>query len=231
MLYYVLGAIASHHLLEPRIAHDPGVTESPWDRFASSYGRQLFLERAALRAHLDLLRIRRDERLLDVATGPGVMLAELARRDERPHAAVGVDSSAEMLRHAPPLPAGWSLEQADATRLPYADESFDVVVSSYLLHVIKEAERRAAVAEMARVVRPGGRVGTITVAPPRSTWMTVLTAPLRARAQRSGGRFCGLRPLDPSADLEAAGLRIVAQTRSFRGYPSLCMVSERASRA
>ncbi|MDQ3760079.1 MAG: class I SAM-dependent methyltransferase [Actinomycetota bacterium] len=207
------------------------MTESPWDRFASSYARQVFLERAALRALLDLLRIRRDERLLDVATGPGVLLAELARREVRPHAAVGVDSSVEMLGHAPPLPVGWSLEQGDAACLPYPDESFDVVVAGYLLHVMDESERRAAVAEMARVVRSGGRVGTITITPPRSPWMTALTAPLRAHARRSEGRLRGFRSLDPSVELEAAGLRIVAQARSFRGYPSLCIVSERDSTA
>ena len=83
------------------------------------------------------------------------------------------------------------------------------------------------IAEIARVLRPGGRVGTITVAPPSSLPGRVLAAPLIAAALRSDGSLASLRPLDPRPELEAAGFAVVATRRTLLGYPSLCVVAER----
>lgn len=192
-----------------------------WDEMAASYGRQLWLERRALRLLLELLEPRSHERLLDVATGPAPFLAELALRPDRPVEAVGIDSSPAMLERAPELPAGWRLEVADATALPFDDGSFDFVTASYLLHVMDPAERRTAIAEIARVLRPGGRIGTITVAPPRNPVTRALTAPLRAAAERSNGRLRGMRSHDPAPELAAAGLAEANRRTTLAGYPSL----------
>ena len=197
-----------------------------WDRFASGYSGQLYLERRAVDKLLDLLDVGSDERLLDVATGPAVVLDQLARRELRPEEAVGIDASREMLRRAPELPLGWVLQEGDARRLPFADGTFDVVSASYLLHVLDAADRRAVVAEVARVLRPGGRVGTLTVAPPLSAPARALTAPLRRAAERSEGKLRGLSPLDPTADLAAGSLVETARARTFVGYPSLCLVAQ-----
>jgi len=138
-----------------------------WDQLAPAYGRQLWLERSAIRSLLDLLDVRSDERLLDLATGPAPVLAQLARRPTRPADAVGIDSSEAMISRASPLPAAWRLQIADATRLPFADHSFDVLTASFLLHVLAPAKRQAVIAESARVLRLGGRLGVVTIAPPR----------------------------------------------------------------
>lgn len=204
---------------------DETIDES-WDEVASIYRRQLWLEGRALGRMLEMLAPQPGERLLDVATGPGVLLAELASRPDRPDEAVGIDSSSEMLALAPPLPDGWELDHADATELPFGDDSFDLVTASYLLHVLREPERWRAVAEIARVLRPGGRLGSITITPPRSAIMRVLTAPIRAAAERSDVRLAGLRPLDPGPELRQAGLIETARARSLLGYPSLCLVAE-----
>lgn len=198
-----------------------------WDALASSYRRQLWLERRPLRRLLDLVAVAPGEELLDVATGTAALLEELARRERRPRTAVGLDSSRAMLALAPSLPEGWRLEQADATAMPYPDGSFDVVTACYLLHVLQPAPRRAAIAEIARLVRPGGRVATLTIAPPRGALARVLSAPVRAAAERSSGRLQGLSPLDPGAELAAAGLRETARARSLAGYPSLSLVATR----
>lgn len=167
------------------------------------------------------------DELLDVATGTGAVLEELARRPERPQTAVGIDSSVAMLRLAPSLPPSWRLEQADTTALPFPDASFDAIIASYLLHVLQPISRRTALEEITRVVRPGGRVGTLTIAPPRGRLASVLSAPIRAAAERSSGRLRGLTPLDPGDDLAAAGLRETARARTLAGYPSLCLVATR----
>lgn len=56
-----------------------------WDRASAQYDRQLWLERSAVNRALDLLAARADERLLDVGTGTGEVLRQLARRPIRGH--------------------------------------------------------------------------------------------------------------------------------------------------
>jgi ubiquinone/menaquinone biosynthesis C-methylase UbiE len=91
--------------------------------------------------------------LLDVGTGPGVLLAEIARR--RPDLRLtGVDLSADMVSAARRNAAPAEVEVGDVTDLPFPDASFDLVVSSLSLHHWDDP--RAAVPELARVLRPGG---------------------------------------------------------------------------
>ena len=97
-------------------------------RLACLYDRSVPLERSTLRAALRLADIGPDERLLDVATGTGALLRDLAgTATDRVHA-VGIDRSAAMLSVAASRPAtAWPLVEADARALPFADASFDVV--------------------------------------------------------------------------------------------------------
>lgn len=95
--------------------------------------------------------------VLDVGTGPGKMLAELRSRrpDLRLH---GVDLSPHMIDLAETTLSGSATELAvgDVASLPYPDDSFDLVVSSLSMHEWPDLDR--AVAELARVLRPGGAV-------------------------------------------------------------------------
>lgn len=95
--------------------------------------------------------------VLDVGTGPGVLLVELARR-RSDLMLTGVDLSADMValaeRNLAAVADRASARVADVAALPFADESFDLVVSSFSLHHWEEPE--AAVSELARVLRPGG---------------------------------------------------------------------------
>lgn len=100
----------------------------------------------------------RSGRLLEVGVGTGLSLAHY-----RPHLEVtGIDFSHEMLACARAKVAAErlshvkELRQMDARQLDFADESFDTVVAMHFVSVVPEPER--AVAEMARVCRPGGEV-------------------------------------------------------------------------
>jgi demethylmenaquinone methyltransferase / 2-methoxy-6-polyprenyl-1,4-benzoquinol methylase len=106
--------------------------------------------RRATRAALGLLP---GERVLDVGAGTGVSTEELAQSGAY---AVGADLSQGMLRTGKQTRPEVPLLAGDALRLPFPDETFDAVTISFALRNIPDPE--AALREMARVTRPGGRL-------------------------------------------------------------------------
>jgi demethylmenaquinone methyltransferase/2-methoxy-6-polyprenyl-1,4-benzoquinol methylase len=103
----------------------------------------------------DALGLRPGQRVLDVAAGTGVSTAELARSGAN---AIASDFSLGMLRAGIGRRgrAGLPFVAADALRLPFADASFDAVTISFGLRNVVDVP--AALAEFARVTRPGGRL-------------------------------------------------------------------------
>lgn len=121
-------------------------------RYGSRYGKLFRLvQRAALRRSLAPV-----SNILDVATGTGQMLPVLSSFAVR---VVASDLTPAMLLEAKRNCAGDErifYAVGDAMRLPYADGAFDIVASSRFLHLFEPATQRLLVAEMARVLRPGG---------------------------------------------------------------------------
>lgn len=106
---------------------------------------------------------------LDVGCGTGDLTLALAAAapDAR---AVGIDYTAAMLAPAPAKAAragrsaATAFARADGHRLPFADDAFDAVASAFVLRNFADHDR--AWREMARVVRPGGRVVALEICPP-----------------------------------------------------------------
>jgi SAM-dependent methyltransferase len=113
---------------------------------------------AQRRRVLELLALRPGEHLLDVGVGPGLLALEAARAVGPTGRVCGIDVSPSMLAIARRRAgeAGVELAQGGATAIPYSDASFDVAVSTQVLEYV--ADVPAALAELQRVVRPGGRV-------------------------------------------------------------------------
>lgn len=111
---------------------------------------------ASVRATLERVAVTEGERVLDVGCGTGVLLGELVQ--QAPGARLsGVDLVGEMLAVAQDrLPPEVELSTAPAEALPFGDASFDVVISSSVLHYFRQPER--ALAEVGRVLVPGGRL-------------------------------------------------------------------------
>ena len=144
-------------------------------------------------------------RVLDVATGPAGVALQLATRTDA--SIVGVDLSAEMLRRgrdnvvAQEMANRIALVRGNGEQLPFPDAAFDALTFTYLLRYV--ADPAATIAELARVVRPGGMAASLEFAVPqhpfwRAWWWgyTRLVLPvagglLGGRAWFDVGRFLG----------------------------------------
>lgn len=98
------------------------------------------------------------DRLLDVATGTGIVIRVAHEHEPALATAVGLDATPGMLDTARAVTAGMAAEwlQGDALELPFGPDSFDVVTCQQGLQFFPD--RTAALAEMLRVLAPGGRV-------------------------------------------------------------------------
>ena len=104
--------------------------------------------------------------VLDVATGTGLVAAELLRRGFR---VTGLDQSPGMLARARArFGDRVELVEASADSLPFGDASFDHLTFTYLLRYVDDPG--ATLAELARVVRPGGVVAMLEFGLPRGIW-------------------------------------------------------------
>jgi|SRR5690242_5505832 demethylmenaquinone methyltransferase / 2-methoxy-6-polyprenyl-1,4-benzoquinol methylase len=152
------------------------------------------------RALIDAIDPRPGQRILDVATGTGMVAFGLARRGAT---VIGLDQSEHMLATARQRLAGAdnpTFIQGEAENLPFADGEFDALTFTYLLRYVDD--RGATMRELARVVKPGGRVGMVEfgvpASPPlRAAWRvhTRVGLPLLGRAVSPAwvevGRFLG----------------------------------------
>lgn len=111
---------------------------------------------------LELADIRDGEAVLEVATGTGVQLVELARRNPSGRT-VGVEFAPGMVQRTRRRLAAWKftaveLIEGDARQLPFADGTFDLVTNEYMLNLFPRAEIPLALSEYRRVLKPGGRL-------------------------------------------------------------------------
>jgi len=104
--------------------------------------------------------------VLDVATGTGLVAKELLARG---HRVTGLDQSPDMLAVARKrFGDRVELVEASATDIPFPDASFDHLTFTYLLRYVDDPG--ATLAELARVVRPGGTIASLEFCVPRGVW-------------------------------------------------------------
>jgi demethylmenaquinone methyltransferase/2-methoxy-6-polyprenyl-1,4-benzoquinol methylase len=179
------------------------------------------------------------DRVLDVATGTGLVARELVRRSGC--SVVGLDQSPQMLAGArqrfaldPGVAERVELVQGEAERLPFEDAEFDHLTFTYLLRYVDDPG--ATLAELARAVRPGGRIAALEFGLPdppwRAAWRLYTRIGLPALGRLFGpawyrvGRFLGPSieelyarwPLERQVGLwEEAGIAGVRQRRMSLG--------------
>ena len=146
-----------------------------YDRFATRMERGL---RTRIAADVAALGLPEGAHVLDVGTGPGRLPVEIARRSPQVWV-TGLDVSPRMIEAATAaIEPGQQVtaQVGDVARLPYRDGSVDLVVSTLSQH--HWPDRTAAIAELARVLAPGGRI-----------WIYDLRTALRAAQAEATAAF------------------------------------------
>jgi len=154
------------------------------------------------------------DRAVDLACGPGTLARHVRW-------ICGLDLTAAILGRARNSAAAGGLSNisfalGDAQALPFLDSSLDIAVTSYSLHHVPDPAR--VIAEMARVLRPGGRVGVIDIIVPEDSRVADLNN--RIERIRDASHTRTLARSEFEAIFAASGLRVVAthveeQQRAF----------------
>jgi arsenite methyltransferase len=159
------------------VAKNSGAIQAAWASPIGSFvydNAQALTRRfiAAWQLPIDWLDIPEGGVALDVGAGPGSITTSLAHAAGPDGLALGVDISEPMLARAVRAAAGPQVGflRADAQRLPFRDETVDVAVSIAVLQLIPDPA--AALSEIARVLKPGGRLAVMipTLRPPVDLW-------------------------------------------------------------
>ncbi len=125
-----------------------------WNLYAPIYEKAMRADQKTYQFMYDRIpETIRDKEVLEIATGPGLLARRVAMAAKR---MVATDYSEGMIREAKKgdYPSNLTFEIADATDLPYEDNSFCVVLIANALHIIPDPEK--ALQEIDRVLRPGG---------------------------------------------------------------------------
>jgi ubiquinone/menaquinone biosynthesis C-methylase UbiE len=185
------------------------------DLFTPLYDPLLWLMREK-RFKTDLVeqaQVSRESRVLDVGCGTGT-LAIMVKQLHPEAEVVGIDADSKILgiARAKAAKAGinLTLDQGMADQLPYADSSFDRVLSSLFLHHLTTESKRRTLREVFRILRSGGRLDVVDFGPPRtfySRWLARLTA----KSEEVAVNVKGLLP----EMFREAGFENVAETKQF----------------
>lgn len=152
-------------------------------------------------------------RVLDVGCGTGT-LAIMTKQLHPEAEVVGIDADPKILgiARAKAARAGLSLtlDQGMADQLPYADSSFDRVLSSLFLHHLTTENKRRTLREVFRVLRSGGRFEVVDFGPPR-TFYSRLVARFTVNNEEVAANLQGLLP----EMFREAGFQNVLETKQF----------------
>jgi len=156
------------------------------------------------------LKLQEGLRVLDIGSGPGLLAQDISQNIGNSGSVVGVDMADNMIESARKLcvnRAMVSFEQGDAMSLPFADNSFDAVVSTQVYEYVPDLN--AALSEFSRVLRPGGR-GVIVDTDWAFPYWSAVDADCRDRMINAWKQHCAQEsvPMRLPGSIKSAGLQL-----------------------
>lgn len=142
-----------------------------WPSWYDAMNRFLFLgrERQFRERTVDLAAVARGHAVLDVGCGTGNLTMAAKMRAGTDGEVHGIDAAPEMIQKAEQKAAGKQsnirYQVGLIEDIPFPDNKFDVVVSSLMLHHLPKDLKRQGIAEVSRVLKPGGRFVVVDVDP------------------------------------------------------------------
>ncbi len=204
-------------------------TRASYDRLSRWYDRLAGSEWRSTERGLRALDVHQGERVLEIGPGPGRALQVLAESVGPNGQAWGVDLSAGMLREArgrlarAGLIGRVQLIQGDGVHLPVAGSTLNAVFLAFTLELFDPAEIPLVLGECKRVLRPGGRIGVVSLAKEERANTMVR---LYEWAHRRWPRLVDCRPIAVRPALEEAGFRVVGEAeRGMWGLPVVMVVA------
>jgi ubiquinone/menaquinone biosynthesis C-methylase UbiE len=196
-------------------------------KIVETYERILVPSIFAPWAHEILERARpigASDRVLDLGCGTGIVARLLRDRLGAGTRLTGVDASAEMIAHARTLAPEIDWREANAMKLPFADASFELVVSQQMLQFVPEPA--AALGEIRRVLVPGGRLVAATWRPRRELPLFDLLGQIAERHLGVAnekrfllGEEATLRRLLEDAGFADVSIEVITRMDRFQEFP------------
>lgn len=177
-----------------------------------------------VRCLVDEVQPRPGEAVLEVGSGPGVVVRWLAKHTSRANRIVGVDINQNLLREAAALARKEGIEgviefrEGNAEALPFTDSQFDVTMACT---VLEEGDADRMQAEMVRVTKPGGRVAVIVRSIDMPWWVNLpLRVELKTKVEGQAGNVQEQGCADASLywRLHQAGLEQVIMFPQLAAY-------------
>lgn len=206
-----------------------------YDRIADAYD---FIadsnERAARQAGVAALNLKPAESVLELGFGTGNEVLDLAGLVGPAGKVAGIDISPGMLAvanrklAAAPPAAPVDLRVGDARTLPFPDAAFDAVYTSFTLELFPAGDIPVVLGEARRVLRPGGRVGVVSMATVRPGHHTSALERVYVWMHRHFPHLVDCRPIDTEGVVTAAGFRVATvQDLEIWTMPVRVVVGER----
>ncbi len=178
------------------------------------------IEKKARMRALELAHIKPEDNVLEVAVGPGFNFLEIIKKVNRNNVIHGIDLSPKMLEKARGLLTGkgfsnFELREADARRLPFPDETFDVLYNSYMLDLIPLEDFAVVLNEFYRVLKKNGRLALVNFSKKDSSPVF-----LEKLYQLSPSLWFGCRPVLMESFVKQAGFREVKREIPMNPLPS-----------